>query len=320
MSNMMKPAKLFGTQEKEQLEQEVNDGIRKLPVELRGQAVALNNILIQKKKLDSELEKEIQTLTLKYEKLGEPLIHKSNDIIGGKAALSDEDMAGIDGFVAEGEKDQIKTDSAIPNYWFTALKNCDMFAQDIKEHDEAILKHITKIECKVHEEHNYTIFFYFSENEFFTNNLLTKSFVMKEAENPTKSEGTEIEWKEGKDITKKSVQKKQKNKKTGVSRTVTKNVDADSFFNFFKSISVEAEELEDLDDEEADYNQERMDVDYDTSQILMDEVIPYSLEYFLGIKMEDGCCEDENCDEDHEHGKKGGKKSSEFDDITEEEE
>jgi len=64
---------------------------------------------------------------------------------------------------------------------------------------------------------------------------------------PYKTVGTEINWKEGKNITKKTIQKKQKNKKSGASRTVNKTVDAESFFNFFRSITFE--EKDNLDDE-----------------------------------------------------------------------
>lgn len=55
-----------------------------------------------------------------------------------------------------------------------------------------------------------------------------------ESEDQVKSvKGTTIEWKEGKDPTKKKIKKKQKHKKTGETRTVVKTVDADSFFNIF---------------------------------------------------------------------------------------
>jgi len=42
-------------------------------------------------------------------------------------------------------------------------------------------------------------------------------------------------------------------------------------------------------------------------QIIQEEAIPYSLEYFLDIKMEmgdlGGCCDDEDCDDEDCHGK-----------------
>lgn len=62
---------------------------------------------------------------------------------------------------------------------------------------------------------------------------------------PKKTEGTVIEWEQGKDLTKKEIKKKQKNKKTGQSRVVTKIVEAESFFNIFGSVAVsEQEDLE----------------------------------------------------------------------------
>lgn len=42
-----------------------------------------------------------------------------------------------------------------------------------------------------------------------------------------------INWKEGKNITVRSMVKKQKNAKTGKERMITKTMPADSFFNFF---------------------------------------------------------------------------------------
>jgi nucleosome assembly protein 1-like 1 len=84
----------------------------------------------------------------------------------------------------------------------------------------------------------------FTENPFFKNKELKKRFILKD-DFPVKSEGTVIEWEQGKDLTKKEIKKKQKNKKTGQSRVVSKIVDADSFFNFFGSITLsEAEDIE----------------------------------------------------------------------------
>ena len=73
---------------------------------------------------------------------------------------------------------------------------------------------------------------------------------MEEEKTCEKAIGTEIKWKEGKNLTKKSVTKKQKNKKTGKSRTVTKEVDCESFFSFFKT--VEAKKPVHKDDEDSE--------------------------------------------------------------------
>lgn len=48
-----------------------------------------------------------------------------------------------------------------------------------------------------------------------------------------KCRGCTINWNKGKNVTLKTLRKKQKHKSRGVIRTVTKTVQNDSFFNFF---------------------------------------------------------------------------------------
>lgn len=64
---------------------------------------------------------------------------------------------------------------------------------------------------------------------------------MKDEDEPLKGDGTEINWNTGKNITKKQVKKTQKNKKSGAKRVITKEVEDESFFNLFKTISLDEE-------------------------------------------------------------------------------
>lgn len=80
--------------------------------------------------------------------------------------------------------------------------------------DEPILKHLKKI-FVTKDGDNKTITFEFEENEFFSNTTLVKKIFMLNEDEPSHSEGTEIQWKDGKDVTKKIIKKKQRNKKTG---------------------------------------------------------------------------------------------------------
>lgn len=79
----------------------------------------------------------------------------------------------------------------------------------MKEKDEPLFKHLTKIEyIKIDEsEFSFELRFYFSPNDYFTNDVLKKTFYMKEEDLPEKSIGTDILWKEGKNITKKTIKK-----------------------------------------------------------------------------------------------------------------
>jgi nucleosome assembly protein 1-like 1 len=105
------------------------------------------------------------------------------------------------------------------------MLNNDILVEEIKEKDEDALKHLHKLEYENEAgSNNFTITFHFSANDYFTNEVLTKKFYISEDDEVTKTEGTEIKWKEGKNLTVKTIKKTQKNKKTNAKRTVTKEV------------------------------------------------------------------------------------------------
>ncbi len=127
----------------------------------------------------------------------------------------------------------------LPDYWLKVLTSSNLIKQQIGTDDEPLLKAIDNISV-VDEEgtDNFTIVFDIAENDLITNKQLTKKFFLKNDE-AVKTESTIIEWK-GKNLTVKEVKKKQKNKKTGQQRVVTKTVEAKSFFNFFKTLEAPA--------------------------------------------------------------------------------
>ena len=94
------------------------------------------------------------------------------------------------------------------------------------------------IEYPTEDKDDFTLKFSFAPNEYFTNEVLSKEINFNDKNEPKKSKGSVIDWKDGKNITVKKVTKKQKNKKTGATRAVTKDVEAESFFNFFKDFDV----------------------------------------------------------------------------------
>ena len=83
------------------------------------------------------------------------------------------------------------------------------------------------------------------------------------------------------------IKKKQKNKKTGQQRVVTRQVKAKSFFNFFRSVDLTGANPNPLEASEEEMKQrEEIEHDYEIAGVIVDEVLPYSLEYFLGIEQE----------------------------------
>jgi len=70
-----------------------------------------------------------------------------------------------------------------------------------------------------------------------------------------------------------------------IQELLKKEVDEESFFNFFKNSEADAaKEADDDDDEEKGPDVARIEIDFDIARNFLDELIPYSLEYFLGVK------------------------------------
>lgn len=167
--------------------------------------------------------------------------------------------------------------------------------------------HLIDVSCVLHEAgFGFDLLFTFEKNDYFGNEVLKKTFVMTKQNVIEKCEGTEISWKDGKDVTKKKIKKKSKNKKTG-NKTVTKTVEQESFFNFFKTIEMPDEKAlekpkDEGDEEEKDVG-ELMDIDFDLGNEFKDQLIPLALEYYMEVIEEEVESDDDCCDDDgHHHG------------------
>eukprot|EP01053_Blabericola_migrator_P000925 Blabericola_migrator_1__924@NODE_1229_length_5040_cov_126_342248_g71_i1_p2_GENE_NODE_1229_length_5040_cov_126_342248_g71_i1NODE_1229_length_5040_cov_126_342248_g71_i1_p2_ORF_typecomplete_len248_score48_49NAP/PF00956_18/1_5e36_NODE_1229_length_5040_cov_126_342248_g71_i137274470 len=111
--------------------------------------------------------------------------------------------------------------AAIPDFWLHVLLHHPAVGTMVEPRDEEILKYITDISYtwkNPDEQLDFSIIFKFAPNPFFTNTELIKTFhleIDQETRDPVllRSIGTKIDWKAGRDITTKTVTKKQKNKK-----------------------------------------------------------------------------------------------------------
>jgi len=109
------------------------------------------------------------------------------------------------------EVDHLIGKDGIPDFWFRAIKNNQMIWDLVKEKDEVILAHLKHVESARGENPKHlTVTFSFNENEFFENKDIALTIFYKEDsdESVSKIEGSAINWKEGKDPTKKKVKKK----------------------------------------------------------------------------------------------------------------
>jgi hypothetical protein len=90
-----------------------------------------------------------------------------------------------------------------------AMLNHGGIARLIQEKDRPILMYLQDIQCILHNPgYGFDLIFAFEKNEYFNNSSLTKKFVMTRQNVIEQCEGTEIQWNDGKDATKKKIKKK----------------------------------------------------------------------------------------------------------------
>jgi len=181
----------------------------------------------------------------------------------------------------------LKGQKGIPDFWQRAMKANRLIWDQVKEKDEEIMKHLRHVETTASEDEKsnnmvVTLKMDFDENnEFFTPSTLFVSLEYESEDQVKEIKGTHIEWKEGKDPTKKKIKKKQKHKKTGETRTVVKTVDADSFFNIFQDRQLPKEGEADSDAENEAHD--KIDEVQQLVEDFHDLLVPDALEYYLGF-------------------------------------
>lgn len=314
-----------------------SDYVQLLPEVMKRRIRALKNLQLEAMKTEAKFFEEVHELEVKYHQMYLPLYEKRQQIINGvyepseaethwaldeeNEDLSEEVKAKAK--IAEGEKEEIFPEDVkgIPEFWLTLFKNVDILSAMIQEHDEPILRHLTDITLDVTSNPmRFTLKFHFSPNDYFTDSVLTKNYDMKcavnekdpfEFEGPeiVKCQGCTINWRPGKNVTVKTIKKKQKHKSKGSVRLVTKTVTNDSFFNFFNPPTfTEGEEIE-------EDVQALLTADYEIGHFIRERAVPRAVLYFTGEALEE---EEEEFDEEEEDSIESNEEGGGSDDEADE--
>uniref|UniRef100_A0A8C5K7K9 SET n=1 Tax=Jaculus jaculus TaxID=51337 RepID=A0A8C5K7K9_JACJA len=186
------------------------------------------------------IDEEILKVEQKYNKLRQPFFQKRSELI-----------------------------AKIPNFGVTTFVNHPQVSALFGEEDEEALHYLTRVEVTEFEDikSGYRIDFYFEENPYFENKVLSKEFHLNESDDPS-SKSTGIKWKSGEDLTKRS------------SQTQNKASRKRHFFTWFPDHSdAGADEL---------------------GEVIKDDIWPNPLRYYLVPDMDDEGEEDEDDDEGEE--------------------
>ena len=286
-------------------EKQVIEAISSLPENVKPCFIAIKTITDQHDRLDLEYAAEMELLDKKYDDLRKPLYLKRQEIISGARNPTEEETKEKAKFVGVPKNiskysikvDDYKDAKGIPEFWLRCFNNHPEIKEKIKPVDEPILKSLVDVKGEQLDGKDFKLIFSFAPNEYFENTQLSVKFDVTD-EDEKKTEGTDIKWKEGKNVTKKAVKKRQKHKKSGAQRTITKEVEAESFFNFFKSMS---EPTEDDDSDAADKFDSLQD-NIDLGEIIMDDLVNDALYFYFNIveKDSDGEASDKDDDDDVE--------------------
>jgi len=294
--------------------------IQSLPPQVKRRMKSLKKLQLESTKIESDFYKEVQELECKYQSIYQPLYDKRTQIVKGEYEPTDAEAdfpsdsedeeadlsTDIKDKKATIEEIDEKTDKVketkeedvkgIPSFWLTIMKNVEMLAEMVQETDEPVLEKLEDVTVKLHSKPllGFTIYFHFQENEYFNNPVLTKEYEMKcepLEEDPFSFEGPEIikckgcliDWKKGKNLTVKTVKKKQKHKNKGSVRTITKQVKADSFFNFFDPPQVPDDPKAEVDEE----TQALLTADFEIGHYINERIVPRAVLYFTGEALEE---------------------------------
>ncbi|VDO95232.1 unnamed protein product [Soboliphyme baturini] len=221
----------------------VEEFVDSLSAPVRRRVNALKRLQMASAELEAEFyRKRAKIVTGEYEPTDEecvPVVQELEKDVEEKMNLDTQSEE-----AAEAETDV----KGIPEFWLTLLRNVDMIAEWIQ---------------------SFTLIFHFSPNEFFTNQTLTKVYYLScklDPEDPLSfngpdiisCKGCKIDWKPGHNVTVKLIKKKQKQRKGGATRFVTKEIKNESFFNFFDSANVYSGRLLDevFDEDDVDEEEE----------------------------------------------------------------
>jgi nucleosome assembly protein 1-like 1 len=267
-----------------------------LPAAVQRRINGLKFLQSKHTELEGKFQEEVLALEKKYLELYRPYYDKRAEVVAGKYEPTEEEVA-IGAKVDEDSDDEqepaaekIEEDkedeenvTGIPEFWLTALKTHPQVGETISEEDCDALKHLVDIRMTYLEKPGFRIEFEFSENDYFTDKVLTKTYHYQDNVSGGDyvydfAEGCKINWKEGKDLTTTVETKKQRHKGTNKTRVVKRTVPAETFFNFFSPPTIPEEEA-DLDEEEAEGLDAKLEADYEMGKFT--SFFPVHNQHFL---------------------------------------
>ena len=251
---------------------------------IKSKLLILSDLHMDFKKVeDEQYGAEYDALQDIYDRKYQEIDDKITSIVNSKENINitPEEMD-LYGIKDEGEPKEIE------DYWEKVILNSRYFT--ITDKDKIILKYLNNVrKVKFPEKINdFRIDFYFKENEFFSNEILSKKYIYGKDALLTKAEGTKINWKSpDKNTTVEKVKKKIKKGKRFINEM--KETKVDSFFCFFGQV-------------------DDMQFIQDEATFFKEDLFNNQLEYYMDIvtKTKHGAGDEDDEDDDYNKNEKEG--------------
>jgi nucleosome assembly protein 1-like 1 len=198
---------------------------------IKAKVLLLADVHLDYKKVEDEKYNiEYDALQDKYDRQYQNIYARIEEIVKSKDKIEiDQEDYEKYGIKDEGENHEIE------DYWNKVIINSRYFT--INEKDKTIIKYIKKVNMVKFPENvnNFRVDFIFQPNEFFTPEILSKTYEYNKEGTLKKAIGTNIEWKsKEKNPTIEKVKKKIKRGKKYIHEMKEEKVD--SFFSFFSQV------------------------------------------------------------------------------------
>ncbi|CAE6473588.1 Nucleosome assembly protein [Saccharomyces cerevisiae S288c] [Rhizoctonia solani] len=286
-----------------------------LPAPVARRVEGLKGLHAEYCQVEHQLKREMLELEKKYLLKFTPIFERRKAILLGASEPTPEEVAAGEAVSAKDDPDgaavakqeredaeknlsaEDKAIKGIPNFWLTALRNHEGLSDLITEKDEEALAYLTDIRLVYLADTTpgFKLIFDFAPNPYFENEYLEKSYHYQDELGETgdyiydRAVGSEIKWKEEKDLTKAVEIKKQRNKATNRTRLIRRSHTVPSFFNFFNPPAQPTrEEIEngEVDDDLLEELDEKLELDYQIGEDLKERIIPRAIDYFTGKALE----------------------------------
>mmetsp|Transcript_4189 Transcript_4189/g.6387 ORF Transcript_4189/g.6387 Transcript_4189/m.6387 type:complete len:357 (-) Transcript_4189:31-1101(-) len=276
-----------------------SSGVLLLPRSTSIRVAALKKLHEQKESVFEEYKAARCALEAQFRAKYNPLFKEREDIVTGSKEIEipAEELSSID---VKSDENVMSDDVVIgiPDFWKQSILRHEALSDLVEEQDLDLLSHIYEIKSIDRDDlMGFTLKFYFTPNEYFSDSVLTKSYVtaniLDQGEPLLQSvNGCTIHWKAGKNLCEKTVRPKQwkkggrgRGKGPGNKPPKCKIVKTDSFFKFFMNPLMldDDDEYQEEDDESAPEQYElSYDVDYEVALTFRNHIIPNAVLWYTG--------------------------------------